>query len=749
MVRPRLIGLLAAHFASSDLSRVERLRRLLHSVEEQTWRVPLLVSWSAEEAEADKAYGVAGKAQAVLDEFQERGVIHAMPRLRGRRSQFQHYARLRESLRRHVGDDAPWVFFSDDDDLWHPKRAEEYGAAIQERPNQEPVVHSRIHLTPGLGPRLPLTARAADVTRMEADGLLRVAISAEQEKPGLFGTATGEYFDAAAEFHVFDDFFERHNDRVIANQFADIRFRTHLLRGPGRVHRFLPRSASGNNREGHLPWMYFYDRPTMPYSTPPGEEDLQYVSTELPDPKRIAGMRQTLDCVLFQLTPTKGPLEITEQEFAQSLVGTLNEVTSASGYGLGPLPEAWSESCEILGPAQTAIVQRIELRLAQLAKLPIETLERLVVVRYEPGQEFTVHHDGKFRPITIFLYLNELPDNAGGDTFFPHLGFSFVPRTGCAVMWPNAQPDGKEDSRMVHAGRPPTVGVKFGVNCFFNVDTKRLVMSPSMNMDATECHRVDVAALEAQLVNVEDPSVRRRTFTLNTEPQIRAVPHFLTPEEVREMLADAETDQGGEPCFGGATVLLKTFPFGERPVVETVEARLISWNEFAPENLGQLKLVRGNTQPGLGNRGGGQRCASICLCDQAEVHFPHLGLLLAMRMGDLVEWPNAWFQEETDNKEKVTLQPQQGEQDARREMLHGTWQGHAEPENTTAPCWHTHPSFRDTESALRSGGLGDNIYEQLLRLSQALSTSNPGIGHPTNNIGTMPSDFATARVVCI
>lgn len=349
--------------------------------------------------------------------------------------------------------------------------------------------------------------------------------------------------------------------------------------------------------------------------------------------------------------------ELAEGGWIRSLVGKFAD-PSAGQTDTVATTEAQtrtSSSCP-LRPAQTAIVQRIELRLAQLAKLPIETLERLVVVRYEPGQEFTVHHDGKFRPITIFLYLNELPDNAGGDTFFPHLGFSFVPRTGCAVMWPNAQPDGKEDSRMVHAGRPPTVGVKFGVNCFFNVDAKRLVMSPSMNMDATECHRVDVAALEAQLVNVEDPSVRRRTFTLNTEPQIRAVPHFLTPEEVREMLADAETDQGGEPCFGGATVLLKTFPFGERPVVETVEARLISWNEFAPENLGQLKLVRGNTQPGLGNRGGGQRCASICLCDQAEVHFPHLGLLLAMRMGDLVEWPNAWFQEETDNKEKVTVE---------------------------------------------------------------------------------------------
>ena len=39
---------------------------------------------------------------------------------------------------------------------------------------------ARIHLTPGLGPRLPLTATPSHVTQMEADGLLRVAISAEE-----------------------------------------------------------------------------------------------------------------------------------------------------------------------------------------------------------------------------------------------------------------------------------------------------------------------------------------------------------------------------------------------------------------------------------------------------------------------------------------------------------------------------------------------------------------------------------------
>jgi hypothetical protein len=44
-------------------------------VEEQTWRVPLLVSWSAEDASGGAGgagYGVAEKAQAVLEEFQQR-----------------------------------------------------------------------------------------------------------------------------------------------------------------------------------------------------------------------------------------------------------------------------------------------------------------------------------------------------------------------------------------------------------------------------------------------------------------------------------------------------------------------------------------------------------------------------------------------------------------------------------------------------------------------------------------------------
>lgn len=329
---PRLIGLLAAHFSAFDHARVDRLRRLLQSVEGQTHRIPLLASWSAEDAGPREVASetAAGRAEAVFAEFGRRGVVRAMPRLRGRHAQFEHYSRLNDLLQRHSGDAAageprPMVVFTDDDDIWHPQRAEEYLVAAAAQPDAD-VLASRAHASPGLSPRLRGSATAEEVTRRLADGQFRLSVSAERPEAGLFGTATGEYFDIAASPTVLADFFSRHNKRLVANQFADIRFRTCLLKWRNGVYRFLPRRAGGGVGAESAPdvrWMYFYDRTTEPYTTPAGEEDMQYLCDELPDINRIAGMRQTLDCVIFQLAPTDGPLRISEQDFAERLVGML------------------------------------------------------------------------------------------------------------------------------------------------------------------------------------------------------------------------------------------------------------------------------------------------------------------------------------------------------------------------------------------------------------------------------------------
>mmetsp|Transcript_6159 Transcript_6159/g.13659 ORF Transcript_6159/g.13659 Transcript_6159/m.13659 type:complete len:263 (-) Transcript_6159:135-923(-) len=126
-----------------------------------------------------------------------------------------------------------------------------------------------------------------------------------------------------------------------------------------------------------------------------------------------------------------------------------------------------SETC-VLDIGQTPTVQKIEERLADLVNMKLENLERLSMVKYSPGQYFRAHHDGEYRPWTVFLYLNSLPPDDEGETHFMKLGLRFAPRAGCAVIWPNARPDGSRDERLEHQGKPPRSGVKYGVNCFFN-----------------------------------------------------------------------------------------------------------------------------------------------------------------------------------------------------------------------------------------------------------------------------------------
>ncbi|CAK0834869.1 unnamed protein product, partial [Prorocentrum cordatum] len=308
-----------------------------------------------------------------------------------------------------------------------------------------------------------------------------------------------------------------------------------------------------------------------------------------------------------------------------------------------------STSC-VLRAMQTAAVGRIELRLASLAKLPVETLERPTVVRYAPGEHFNEHHDGKFRPRTVFVYLNDLPeDDPGGDTFFPHLGLSFRPRAGCAVIWTNTTPDGREDSRLCHCGRPPKSGVKFGINCFFNTERMRLVHSPQAEVQLQAAHAVDVRALWPEGHGALPEGARgTRSYKLKSTPEITAVPCLAGDDEVDHLLELAGRPRGEEaaPAEGdgcllqGGTHLLRLLGVAESSTVEALEGRLAAAARFPLDHLGPLRLVRAGSVQGLCNRGCGQKSGLVCLSDRDEVFFPHLGLRLALRRGDALLWSN-------------------------------------------------------------------------------------------------------------
>jgi prolyl 4-hydroxylase len=116
----------------------------------------------------------------------------------------------------------------------------------------------------------------------------------------------------------------------------------------------------------------------------------------------------------------------------------------------------------------------IQHRIAAVVGVPVHNLEGPTVLHYEVGQEITNHFDfvnpempsyddeisrrGE-RIVTFLIYLND--DYAGGETDFPELGVRHKGRRREGLFFVNALPNGKPDTRMVHAGRAPTRGEKW------------------------------------------------------------------------------------------------------------------------------------------------------------------------------------------------------------------------------------------------------------------------------------------------
>jgi prolyl 4-hydroxylase len=106
----------------------------------------------------------------------------------------------------------------------------------------------------------------------------------------------------------------------------------------------------------------------------------------------------------------------------------------------------------------------VESRYFEIAKL----------LNYEPGQQFAPHCDFQEpatpalmqeiqrhgqRVATALVYLND--DYAGGETDFPRIGLRYKGARGDALFFDNVRPSGALDYDTLHAGLPPTSGVKW------------------------------------------------------------------------------------------------------------------------------------------------------------------------------------------------------------------------------------------------------------------------------------------------
>ena len=130
-----------------------------------------------------------------------------------------------------------------------------------------------------------------------------------------------------------------------------------------------------------------------------------------------------------------------------------------------------------LGKSRDEIVTALENRACEYVGLSTKYLEPMQVAVYEKGQKYNPHYDffsGDSTEVTkgnrnktVLLYLNDLPDDAGGNTFFPKLNLRIKPKAGDAIYFENMK-DGEVDYNTMHAGEA-IVGdnKKYAVNIWF------------------------------------------------------------------------------------------------------------------------------------------------------------------------------------------------------------------------------------------------------------------------------------------
>ncbi|GLQ95748.1 prolyl hydroxylase family protein [Dyella mobilis] len=124
-------------------------------------------------------------------------------------------------------------------------------------------------------------------------------------------------------------------------------------------------------------------------------------------------------------------------------------------------------------PGENAFVDQVYEAVSKLIHWPISHMERMQVIQYQAGGEFTPHHDYFLdnpdgsptmpwqRVGTFLIYLNDVP--LGGSTFFPGAGVEFIPHQGNALLFTYEKGDFHRELSL-HAGTPVGRSSKWLVN---------------------------------------------------------------------------------------------------------------------------------------------------------------------------------------------------------------------------------------------------------------------------------------------
>lgn len=124
--------------------------------------------------------------------------------------------------------------------------------------------------------------------------------------------------------------------------------------------------------------------------------------------------------------------------------------------------------------AETPLLATIDARVSALMRMPVENGEGLQVLHYTRGAQSRPHFDFLMpdnaanrasiarsgqRVSTMVIYLNDVAE--GGETVFPEIGLSVVPRKGNALYFEYCDDGGQLDGRTLHAAAEVLRGEKW------------------------------------------------------------------------------------------------------------------------------------------------------------------------------------------------------------------------------------------------------------------------------------------------
>ncbi|CAM4243204.1 2OG-Fe(II) oxygenase [Bacillus manliponensis] len=150
-------------------------------------------------------------------------------------------------------------------------------------------------------------------------------------------------------------------------------------------------------------------------------------------------------------------INLSKDKMKRSKIGGSREVS-----------EIRTSSSVFLEGNENDLVTKIEKRISSIMNIPIEYGEGIQILNYEIGQEYKAHFDffssssraaSNNRISTLVMYLNDVEE--GGETFFPKLNVSVLPKKGTAVYFEYFYSNQELNELTLHGGAPVTKGEKW------------------------------------------------------------------------------------------------------------------------------------------------------------------------------------------------------------------------------------------------------------------------------------------------